>query len=57
VGVTQSASASKEITQNIVGVDQAAKQTAQGAAQTQTAGAELSKLAEALQSLVGQFKI
>ncbi|MGA2061435.1 MAG: methyl-accepting chemotaxis protein [Thermoguttaceae bacterium] len=57
VGVTQSAMASKEITQNIAGVDQAAKQTAQGAAQTQTAGVELSKLAEELQTLVGQFKV
>jgi methyl-accepting chemotaxis protein len=56
VGVTQSATASKEITQNIAGVDQAAKQTAQGATQTQTAGVELSKLAEELQSLVGQFQ-
>ena len=57
VGVTQSAAASKEITQNIAGVDQAAKQTAAGAAQTQTAGVELSKLAEELQTLVGQFKV
>jgi methyl-accepting chemotaxis protein len=57
VGVSQSATASKEITQNIAGVDQAAKQTAAGAAQTQTAGVELSKLAEELQSLVGQFKV
>ena len=57
VGVTQSAMASKEITQNIAGVDQAAKQTAQGAAQTQTAGVELSKLAEELQTLVGQFRV
>jgi methyl-accepting chemotaxis protein len=57
VGVTQSAMASKEITQNITGVDSAARQTAQGAAQTQTAGVELSKLAEELQTLVGQFKV
>ncbi|MBN1851368.1 MAG: methyl-accepting chemotaxis protein [Pirellulales bacterium] len=55
--VTQSASASKEITETIVGVDQAAKQTAQGAAQTQTAGVELSRLSEKLQSLVGQFQV
>jgi methyl-accepting chemotaxis protein len=57
VGVTQSAMASKEITQNIAGVDQAAKQTAEGAAHTQSAGVELSKLAEALQTLVGQFQV
>jgi methyl-accepting chemotaxis protein len=57
IGVTQSASASKEITQNITGVDVAAKQTAQGAAHTQVAGGELSKLAEELQGLVGQFQV
>ncbi|MBP7933729.1 MAG: Cache 3/Cache 2 fusion domain-containing protein [Phycisphaerae bacterium] len=56
-GVAQSATASQEITRNMVGVDTAAKQTAQGAAQTQAAGQELSKLAEELQSLVGQFKV
>ncbi|MGQ9650154.1 MAG: methyl-accepting chemotaxis protein [Phycisphaerae bacterium] len=56
-GVAQSAAVSKEITKNIAGVDQAAKQTAQGAAQTQAAGNDLSKLAEQLQGLVGQFKV
>jgi methyl-accepting chemotaxis protein len=56
-GVTQSAEASREITRNIAGVDQAAKQTAEGAAQTQTAGNEMSRLAEQLQTLVGQFKV
>ena len=56
-GVAQSASASKEISQNIVGVDQAARQTSQGAQQAQTAGEELSRLAEELQSLVGQFRV
>jgi len=55
-GVAESAAASQEITRNIVGVDQAAKQTAQGASQTQAAGDDLSRLAEQLQSLVGQFK-
>lgn len=56
-GVAQTASASGEITRNIAAVDEAAKQTATGAAQTRSAGAELSKLAEQLQSLVGQFKV
>jgi len=37
--------------------DTAAKQTAAGASQTQTAGTELSKLSEELQSLVAQFKV
>ena len=38
-GVAESASATKEITSNIVQVDQAAKQTAQGASVSQTASA------------------
>jgi methyl-accepting chemotaxis protein len=56
-GVAQSATASQEITQNISSVDEAARQTAQGASQTENVGSELSKLAEELQSLVGQFKV
>lgn len=56
-GVAESASASQEITRTISGVDEAAKQTAQGASQTQTAGQELSKIAEQLQTMVGQFKV
>lgn len=54
-GVAESATASQEITKNIVGVDAAAKQTAQGAMHTQTAGHELSQMAEDFRSLVGQF--
>ncbi len=57
LGVSESASAGQEITRNIAGVDQAAKQTAQGASQAQTASGELSKVAEELQTLVGQFKV
>lgn len=56
-GVAQSAEASQEITRNITGVDQAARQAAEGAAQTQSAGTELSRLAEKLETLVGQFKL
>jgi methyl-accepting chemotaxis protein len=56
-GVAESAAASQEITRNIVGVDEAAKQTAQGAAQTQLSGRDLSRLAEQIKLLVGQFKI
>ena len=56
-GVAESASASQEIARIIVGVDQAARQTAQGASQTQTTGRELSSVAERLRSLTGQFKV
>jgi methyl-accepting chemotaxis protein len=38
-------------------VDQAAKQSAQGAAQTQTASRELSQMAKQFQELVGQFSV
>ena len=56
-GVAESASASHEIARVIVGVDQAAKQTAQGASQTQVTGRGLSTVAEKLRSLTGQFKV
>ncbi len=56
-GVAESATACEEITRNIVGVDNAAKQTAQGASQTQVVGSELSKLSEQLQGMVGQFQL
>jgi methyl-accepting chemotaxis protein len=56
-GVAESAAASQEITRTITGVDQAAKQAAEGAAQTQTAGRELSQMAEQFQALVGQFQV
>ncbi|BBO31173.1 methyl-accepting chemotaxis protein [Lacipirellula parvula] len=55
--VTESASACAEITRNMVGVDQAAKQTAQGASQTQVVGSELSALSEQLRSMVAQFQL
>lgn len=57
IGVSESAKTSKEITCNITSVDKAARQTALGAAQAQTAGGELSSMADQLQSLVGQFKV
>ena len=56
-GVFDSACACQEINRNILSVDEAAKQTAQGAAQTQSAGLEMSKLSEELQTLVGAFKL
>ncbi len=55
--LAESAAASREITRSIAGVDQAAKQTAEGAARTQASGQGLSRLADQLQSLVGRFKV
>jgi methyl-accepting chemotaxis protein len=56
-GVNESAAASEEITRNIVGIDEAAKDTTVAATKTRTAGDELNALASAINDLVGQFKI
>ena len=56
-GVAESAIASQEINQNIAGVDEAARQSSSGAAQTMDAGATLTRLASQLETLVGQFKV
>ncbi len=42
--------------QDIAGVDSAAGEIREGGIQVQSSAAELSKLAEELKSLVGQFK-
>jgi methyl-accepting chemotaxis protein len=55
--VAESASACAEITRNMSGVDQAAKQTAQGATQTQVVGTELSHLSEQLRGMISQFQV
>lgn len=55
-GISESATASREITENMVKVDSAAKQTSIGATETQDAGGELLSLAEELQQLVAEFK-
>ncbi len=56
-GVAESATASQEIGRSMADVDLAARQTADGAAHAKASGQELSRLAEQLQSVVGQFKI
>ena len=55
-GVAESASVTKEIARNIVEVDRAAKQTAQGATITQKASGKLTHVAEQLDSLIGTFR-
>jgi len=55
--VAQTASVSRSMAQDIAGVDAAAGEIREGGAQVQSSAAELSKLAEQLKSLVGQFKI
>ena len=57
IGVSESAAASQEISRSITGVDQAAQETASGALQTKSAGDDMSRLAEDLQSLVAQFTV
>jgi methyl-accepting chemotaxis protein len=56
-GVAESATACDEIARNIVGVDKAARQTAQGATETESIGGMLADLSSELQTMVGQFKI
>ena len=56
-GVTESASVTREIAKNIVQVDLAAKQTAQGATAAQTAGENVKQVANDLDSVIGQFKV
>lgn len=57
VAVAESATACAEITRNMTGVDRAARDTAQGATQTQVVGSELSHLSEQLRGMVSQFQI
>ncbi len=54
--VGEAAKGSSEINQNISGVAQAAENTSQGVSQTQDAAQQLSKMADDLKKLVGQFK-
>ncbi|MEO1972804.1 MAG: hypothetical protein ABGX07_14690, partial [Pirellulaceae bacterium] len=49
--------ASDEITRNIAGVEQASKQTAEGATHAETASVKMNELARALASLVTQFRV
>jgi methyl-accepting chemotaxis protein len=55
--VAQTASVSKSMAQDIAGVDAAAGDIRSGGQQVQASAAELSKLAEQLKSLVGQFRV
>ncbi|MFP4579980.1 MAG: methyl-accepting chemotaxis protein [Candidatus Sumerlaeia bacterium] len=47
----------QEVSNNIQGVTTAANETANGAEETNNASAELSRMAQRLQQLVGQFKV
>jgi methyl-accepting chemotaxis protein len=53
--ITEAASGSDEIAKTITSVAQAAQSTSQGAANSQTASAELARMAGELQKLVDQF--
>lgn len=47
----------EEINQNVVNIQDIAEQTASGAHQTATSSAEVARLSEQLQGLVGQFRV
>ena len=51
------ATACGEVAQNITGVNEASRQTAQGASQTETVATELSKISEQLREAVGHFQL
>jgi methyl-accepting chemotaxis protein len=55
--VAESAGVGKEIARNILGVDEAAKQPAEGAVRTQTASERMLQMADELQSLIVQFTV
>jgi len=56
-GVVESATACGEVAKNITGVNEASRQTAQGASQTETVATELSKISEQLRTVVGHFQL
>ncbi len=55
--VNQTAAVARAMAQDIVGVDAAAAEIRAGGEQVQASAAELSKLAEQLKGLVGQFRV
>ncbi len=55
--ISESASASREITENMARVDETLGETATGAELSKSAGSQLSLLAGKMQSLVSQFRI
>ena len=54
--ISEATTGSSEIAENIVQVAQAAQSTAEGAANTQISSQELSRMAQALQRLVDEYK-
>ena len=56
-GVAQSADATREVTVNISRVDQTARQTANDADRTRSAGNTMTRLADQLQTMIGQFRV
>jgi len=55
--VSEASQATAEIAKEIVAVDQAAGQMADGSEQVRSAATELSKVAEQLQTTVHRFKV
>lgn len=53
----EQSSVTEEINRNVINIQGISEETASGAEQTSTASAELARLGEQLQALVGQFKV
>jgi methyl-accepting chemotaxis protein len=56
-GVVESATACGEVAQNITGVNDASRQTAEGATQTESAAVDLSKISEQLRATISHFQL
>jgi methyl-accepting chemotaxis protein len=57
VNINQTTAVAAEVTQNIAQVNQAAEATSTGSQQVKNSARELSKLAETLNEMIGQFKV
>jgi methyl-accepting chemotaxis protein len=55
-GVSETAVASREITENITKVDSVLLQTAEGADESRNAGIRLSELASEMTEMIGKFR-
>jgi methyl-accepting chemotaxis protein len=56
-GISETALASREITENFAQVDSVLVKSAMGADESREAGTQLSELAQEMSKLVGQFRV
>lgn len=56
-GVEESSSGARDVSQNILQVSEAVRQSAEAASQTKSSSDELSRMAQKLSSMVGEFRV